>query len=130
MGYQVSNFIIGIKNAAAARRKTAVLPYSKMNKNIGAILVKEGFLENIKEETTGSKKALVATLKYDRRIPVLSGVKIISKPSLRVYVPAKNIFKIASGRDSKVILSTNKGIMTANKARKEKLGGEVLFSIS
>lgn len=128
--YQLSNFIIGIKNAAAAKRKTAVLPYSKVNKNIGEVLVKEGYLESIKEETSGNKKNLVAALKYDRRLPVLSNIAVISKPSLRVYAPAKNIFKIAGGRDSKVIVSTNKGIMSARRAIKEGLGGEILFRVS
>jgi len=129
MAYKVADFIIGIKNAAAARRAKAVLPYSSMNKNIGQVLVKEGFLESIKEEAIDNKKTLVATLKLYKRIPVIRGAKIISKPSLRVYSASKNIQEIRRRGKHKVILSTNKGVMESENALREGIGGEVLFLI-
>lgn len=129
MSYRVADFIIGIKNAAAARRATTVLPYSNINKNIGQVLVKEGFLESIKEEVVDNKKALVATLKFYKRVPVVRGAKVISKPSLRVYSASKNIQEIRRRGKHKVILSTNRGVMESANAMKEGIGGEVLFLI-
>src|SRR5258708_1864822 len=90
MNYIVSDFIIRIKNAAMAKRRKLSLPYSKMNKAIGNTLVKEGFLKDIKEEEVDGKKELIATVAYEKRIPIVTDVKIISKPSLRVYVKGGN----------------------------------------
>lgn len=129
MAYQVSNFIISIKNSAAARRKDVILSYSKINKNIAEVLIKEGFLSSIKEDVVDKNKVLVATLKYSKRVPVIRDVKVISKPSLRVYTDLKNINEIKRKGRYKVILSTNKGIMESREARKLGVGGEILFTI-
>ena len=91
MNHNVSDFIIRIKNAALAKRREVILPFSNINKEIGKVLVKEGFLENIKEEGEKSKKILKAIVRYEKRLPVLTDVVIISKPSLRVYEPARRI---------------------------------------
>ncbi len=69
MNHLVSDFIIRVKNSAIAKRKEVVLPYSKINKEIGRVLVKEGFLENIKEEEVEGKKQLRAVIRYQNRIP-------------------------------------------------------------
>lgn len=130
MSYKIADFITTIKNSAAARRKTAVLSYSKVNKNIGDVLVKEGFLVSIKEEEKDGKKTLVATLKFNKRMPAVRDVNIISKPSLRIYSSSKKIAEIKRRGRHKVIISTNKGIMEASSAQKEGVGGEVLFTIN
>ncbi len=130
MSYQVGNFIITIKNASASRRRTAVIPYSNVNRNIGQVLVKEGFLVSIKEDTVEKRRVLVATLKFTRRVPAIRDIKIISKPSLRIYTNTKNIAEIKRRGRHKVIISTSKGIMEAYTAQKEGLGGEVLFTIN
>ena len=129
MNYNVSDFIIRIKNATLARRKEVVLPFSNINKEIGKVLVKEGFLESIKEESEKGRKSLKAVVRYEKRIPVLTNVIIISKPSLRVYEPVKQVGAIERKGKKIVIMSTSKGILTGTEARKKGVGGEILFTI-
>lgn len=129
MNYLVSDFIIRIKNSALSKRKEVVLPFSNINREIGKVLVKEGFLDSIKELENEGKKELKANIKYENRIPVLTDVIIISKPSLRVYSSAKKIPEIEKRGRRKVIISTSQGVMTAVDAKKKGLGGEILFSI-
>lgn len=129
MNHLVSDFIIRIKNSAIAKRKDVVLPYSKINKEIGKVLVKEGFLEDLKEEVDKGKKSLRATIKYEKRIPVLTNVEVISKPSLRVYGNIKKINEIRKRGRRLVVVSTSKGLMTFEDAEKKGVGGEVLFAI-
>jgi len=129
MNHSVSDFIIRIKNATMARRKEVDLPYSNLNKEIGRVLQKEGFLSEFKELKDKNKKMLHATIAYEKRNPVLSDAVIISKPSLRVYSPSKDISKIERRGKHKVILTTSQGVMTGMEARKKGLGGEILFEI-
>src|SRR3972149_3644260 len=129
MNYLVADFIIRIKNSALSKRKEVILPFSNINKEIGKVLVKEGFLENIKEESKEGNRKLIAAIKYEKRIPVLTDVLVISKPSLRVYSTVKKIPEIEKRGRRKIIVSTNQGVMTSYDARKKGLGGEILFSI-
>lgn len=129
MNYLVSDFIIRIKNSALSKRKEVILPFSNINREIGKVLVKEGFLEGIKEFEKNGKKELKAIIKYENRIPVLTDVLIISKPSLRIYSSSKNISDIQRRGRRQVVVSTSQGIMTAFDARKKGLGGEILFSV-
>lgn len=129
MNYLVADFIIRIKNSALAKRKEVVLPFSNINREIGKVLVKEGFLDSIKELENEGKKELKANIKYENRIPVLTDIIIISKPSLRVYSSVKKIPEIEKRGRRKVIISTSQGVMTAVDAKKKGLGGEILFSI-
>lgn len=127
MNYHIADFAIKIKNAALARRRTVVMPYSRAIKEIGAILVKEGFLKDIKEQVRDDKKAFVATLTYEKRVPAVSNVAIVSKPSLRIYTSAKQIPKLRGSSLGIAILSTSQGYMTAKEAVKKGIGGEMLF---
>ncbi len=129
MNYLIADFIIRIKNSALSKRKEVALPFSNINKEIGKVLVKEGFLESIKEQSEKGKKSLTAIIRYERRIPVLTDVDVISKPSLRVYLPAKRILEIGKRGRKRVVVSTSQGVMTAMEANKKGLGGEVLFAI-
>jgi small subunit ribosomal protein S8 len=129
MNHSVSDFISRIKNAAMARRREVELPYSNMNKAIGQVLKKEGFLTEIKEVSDKNKKSLHAVIAYEKRNPVLSDISVISKPSLRVYKPSKNIWDIERRGKHKVVLTTSQGVMTGIEARKKGLGGEILFEI-
>ncbi len=124
-----SDFIIRIKNAAMARRKTVALPYSKRNKAIGIVLAKEEFIKEIKEDEVDGKKTLTATLLYKKRIPTLTGVSIISKPSLRIYVKTGHVKDVERKRMSTAIFSTSKGVMTGKEADKTGVGGELLFEV-
>ncbi len=129
MNHTVSDFVVRIKNATLARRKEVILPFSNINKEIGKVLVKEGFLEGIKEESEKGKKTLKAIIKYEKRTPVLTDVLIISKPSLRVYEGAKDTQAIERRGNKTIIMSTSKGVMTGKEARKKGVGGEILFTI-
>ena len=129
MNHTVSDFIIRIKNAALARRREILAPYTRITREIAKVLEKEGFLEEVKEQTVDKKKMLNIIIRYRNRIPVLTDVKIISKPSIRVYTPSKNIVQNQRKGMFTLVLSTNKGILTGHEAEKKNLGGEVLFKI-
>lgn len=129
MNHKVSDFVIRIKNAVLARRKKFSVPSSNLIKIIAATLVKAGFLDSVKENKADDKKVLEITLKYYRRIPSLTDVKIISKPSLRIYVTAKSLPEVYRRGKYTIILSTSNGVMTGKEAYKKKIGGELLFKI-
>jgi|SRR5579872_2039229 len=129
MNYLVADFMVRLKNAALARRRTALLPYSKLNKAIGQVLVKEGILGSLKEESTDNKKSLVATINFDKRVAVFTDVAIISKPSLRVYAPSDDRVGLVGRGLGITVVSTNQGVMTGRQALKKGIGGEVLFKI-
>ncbi len=130
MNHLVSDFIIRIKNASLARRKTVLLPYSRLTHEIGKTLVKEGFLKTIAEEKeNGAKRMLIAEIVYNRRIPAITNVYVVSKPSLRIYTSSKDINEKRGREKHMVILSTNKGILSDREAQKMGVGGEVLFTI-
>lgn len=129
MNHTVSDFVIRIKNAALARRREILVPYTRITKEIAKVLEKEGFLEEVKEQTVNKKKILKLRVRYKNRTPVLTDVKIISKPSIRVYTPSKNINTSQRKGMFIFILSTSKGILTGHEAEKKNLGGEVLFKI-
>lgn len=128
MNYTIGDFVIQLKNAALARKKELYVPYSNIQKAIGKVLVKEGFLEDVKEEVIEGKKLLYVKLRYQRRRPTVTDIALISKPSLRVYVGAGEIYK-KQGQAKTVVLSTNKGLITGREAIKNKVGGELLFKI-
>jgi small subunit ribosomal protein S8 len=128
MNYVVGNFIIQLKNASLAHKKDVVTIYSNINKAIANVLKKEGFLDEVKEETVDGKRVLSVHLRYQRRKPTITDVALVSKPSLRTYVGADEIMK-KQGRAAIAILSTNVGILTGKEAIKKGVGGELLFKI-
>lgn len=126
------DFIIRIKNSVGAQRREFVMPFSKLNLEIGKVLVKEGFLEEVKEVKEESKskiKMLKIKIAYDRRIPKFSGMSIISKPSLKKYVGSKKIRDIEKRGKRILVISTSQGVMTGREAQKKNLGGEILFAV-
>jgi small subunit ribosomal protein S8 len=126
--YHVGDYIIQIKNGYQSRKKQLVTPYSNINKAIGAVLVKEGFLAKVEESDINGKKTLTTYLRYENRKSALQGVKIISKPSVRVYIDLEGMSK-DKDRASTVIISTSNGILTGDQAKKKGVGGELLFRI-
>src|SRR6266480_285056 len=108
MNYTIGDFVIQLKNAALTRKKELVTPYANIKNAVAKVLIKESFLENVKTETVEGRKMLVVSLRYYRRKPALTDVKLISKPSLRVYVESKEIGK-KQNRSETSILSTNLG---------------------
>lgn len=129
MNHLVSDSITRIKNALMARRKEVRLPYSRLVKEIGNVLVKEKYLKNIKEEVEEEKKVLIATVQYERRIPVITDIAILSKPSLRLYADKAEIVRRERRGRHTVVLSTSKGVMTGKEAQKQGVGGELLFEV-
>lgn len=124
-----SDVLVRIKNASLAKRKEALIPYSNMNKKILDLLAKEGFIrKSIVEEKSG-RKNIRAIIRYEKRNPVINGINILSKPSLRVYRDKKGLSKIERRGNHVIFVSTNLGIMTGFEARKKGVGGEVLFEI-
>lgn len=124
-----SDVLVRIKNASLAKRKEAQIPFSNMNKKILDLLAKEGFIKSSKVEEKSGKKTLKATIRYERRNPIINGIKILSKPSLRIYKDRKGISEIERRGKHVVFVSTNLGIMTGYEAKKKGVGGEVLFEI-
>ncbi len=122
------DFVIQLKNGALARKKEIVTQYSNLDKAIAKVLIKEGFLDTVTEDTVDGKRQLTVTLRYQRRKPAINDVTLVSKPSLRVYLGSDEIAK-RQGRASIAILSTNAGVLTGKEAIKKGVGGELLFKI-
>ena len=125
----IADLLTRIRNALTAKHETVTVPTSKMKKAIVDILVDEGFVKSaeIVEKATGNE--IVITLKYGaKNEKVISNLKRISKPGLRVYCGYDNLPKVLGGLGI-AIISTSKGVMTDKVARTEKIGGEVLAYI-
>lgn len=129
MNHLVSDSIIRIKNAALARRKQAELPYSKLVKAIAEVLVKEGFLKQVKDDEVDGKKVLQAVIAYSSRSPVLTDISVVSKPSLRMYATTGLIRKRQQKGKHTFVVTTSKGVMTGREAMKLGIGGELLFEV-
>jgi small subunit ribosomal protein S8 len=115
-----------VRNASRARHTEVVVPASRTKREIARILKEEGFIADVREEQAGPAHMLRIELKYvDGKVPVVSGLKRISKPGLRVYARKTDIPRVLGGLGV-VIVSTSKGIMTGSQARQAELGGEIL----
>ncbi len=122
----IADMLTRIRNASALRHESVAMPYSKMKSEIARILKDQGYILGYVAEGEGAQKTLTLTLKYgpggER---VISGLKRISKPGLRVTVEADKLPHVLRGLGV-AIVSTSKGIVTDKDARKAHLGGEVL----
>jgi small subunit ribosomal protein S8 len=122
----IADMLTRIRNASQARHRELTLPSSRVKREIARILVDEGFVESFSTQQDGVQETLTVQLKYvEGRTPVVSGLKRISKPGLRVYARKTEIPRVLGGLGL-AILSTSHGIMTGSQARKLNLGGEVL----
>lgn len=117
-----------IKNAQAAGKETASISFSNLKYEIAKVLERENFIGKIEKKGRGEKRFVEITLKYEDKIPAISGIKIISKPGQRIYTPARKIRKVKGGYGI-AIISTSKGLMTEKEARRNKLGGEIICEI-
>ena len=122
----IANMITIIKNGYLARKRTVSVPHSRLKKEMAKKLQEAGYIESFTEGK--DKRSFEMNLLYKDGEPAVHEVKIISKPSLRIYSPAAKIPRILRGR-GEVLVSTTKGIMTGNEARKAKTGGELLLKI-
>lgn len=124
----IADMLVSIKNAQTVKKETVKIPFSKIKFEIAKILQKEGYIDKVEEKGRG-KKFLIIYLKYDEnKKPAITGVKKISKPGQRVYKGYQEIKKIKGGYGLAVI-STSKGLMSDKEAKKQKIGGEVIFEI-
>jgi small subunit ribosomal protein S8 len=122
----IADMLTRVRNASRARHTEVLVPASRTKREIAKILVNEGFIAEFSEEQAGPGRVLRLTLRYvDGKVPVVSGLKRVSKPGLRVYAAKTDIPRVLGGLGI-VIVSTNRGIMTGAQARKAQLGGEVL----
>jgi small subunit ribosomal protein S8 len=122
----IADMLTRIRNASAARHRELMLPSSRVKREIARILTEEGFIDGYSTSQDGIQEMLSLQLKYvEGRTPVVSGLKRISKPGLRVYARKTEIPRVLGGLGMS-ILSTSRGIMTGSQARKLNLGGEVL----
>lgn len=125
----IADMLTRIRNAVAMKYKTVEVLSSKMSKEIANILTNEGYIDGFEEKSEGAAKLLTLNLKYgEKKERVITGLKRISKPGLRVYVKADEVPRVLNGLGI-AIVSTSKGVMTDKEARKENLGGEVLCYI-
>ena len=122
----IADMLTRIRNANQMRYKEVEVPASKMKLEIARILKEEGFVADYKVKKNNVQNIIVLSLKYgDKKERVITGLKRISKPGLRVYVKAENMPNVLNGLGI-AIVSTSKGVMTGKDAKKESLGGEVL----
>ncbi len=124
----IADMLIKIKNAGIVKRETVSFPYSKIKMAILETLLKSNFIKAVSKKGKKIVKTLEVTLSYDGNFPKISEVKRISKTSKRVYIKSEDIHSVRNGFGI-MILSTNKGIMTGEMAKKEKVGGEVICKI-
>ena len=125
----IADMLTRIRNANQMRYEEVKVPASNIKKEIARILKEEGFINDYKIDSDNAQGTIILTLKYtDKKESVITGLKRISKPGLRVYAKSDEIPKVLNGLGI-AIISTSKGIMTDKEARKENIGGEVLAYI-
>ena len=122
----IADMLTRIRNALIVKHDTVEVPSSVMKRAIADILLSEGYIKGYTINEEGVEPMMTITLKYGtNRQRVITGLKRISKPGLRVYTRKDNIPKVLNGLGI-AIISTSKGIMTDREARKQGVGGEVL----
>jgi len=121
----IADMLTRIRNAGTAGHATCEVPASNVKKAIAKILLDEGYISKVDVIADEHQGKIKITLKYAAKKPVISGIKRISKPGLRVYADNENLPKVLGGLGI-AIVSTSHGIMTDKTARKEGVGGEVL----
>ena len=125
----IADMLTRIRNAGSAKHETVDVPASKMKKAIAEILLEEGYIRSFQLIDDGTQGIIRITLKYlPNKEKVISGLKRVSKPGLRIYAGAEELPRVLKGLGIAVI-STSKGVMTDKKARSQNIGGEVLAFI-
>lgn len=130
MSDPIADMLTRIRNANTAKHDVVEVPASKMKKAISEILLNEGYIKGFEVKEDGIKSTIRITLKYgkDKNEKIISGIKKISKPGLRVYADTDNLPRVLGGLGT-AIISTNKGVITDKEARKLNVGGEVIAFI-
>ena len=122
----IADMLTRIRNANSAKHDTVDIPASNMKKAIAAILLDEGYIKNFQVQEDGKQGVIHIVLKYgENKTPVITGLRRVSKPGLRIYTNCEDMPKVMKGLGIS-ILSTSKGVMTGKQAKTERVGGEVL----
>lgn len=125
----IADLLTRIRNANSAKHDTVEIPASNLKKDICQILVDEGYIKSFTVIEDGKQGIIKINLKYtENKTPVISGLKRVSKPGLRIYSNVEDMPKVMKGLGI-AIISTSKGVMTDRQARKEHVGGEVMAYI-
>jgi len=125
----IADMLTRVRNATAARKATVDVPWSRHKEEIARVLVQEGYLAGAAAVEAEPRRVLRIDLRYDnRRRPVITGIRRVSRPSLRVYVGTDEIPAVRGGLGINV-LSTPKGVLVDRDARREKVGGEVICTV-
>ena len=125
----IADLLTRIRNATGARKASVDVPWSRQKEAIARVLVEEGYLEGVTVVDELPRRVLRVDLRYDpQRRSVITGIRRVSRPSLRVYVGVKDISAVRRGLGVNV-LSTSKGIMVDRAARRENVGGEVICTV-
>jgi small subunit ribosomal protein S8 len=125
---QISEMLCSIMNAQAVLKASITVPFSNLKYEMAKILENEGLVDKIEKKGKKTKKTLDIGLKYNDNVPVISGLKRISKPGQRIYAKYTELKVVKSGYGFSII-STSKGLLTNKDARRQKLGGEVICEV-
>ena len=131
----ITDMLNRIRNAQAVLKETVIIPFSNLKYEVGKILEKEKYIKKIEKKGRKERRLIEIHLKYvaeeqnrQNKVPAIAGLKRVSKPGQRIYTDSKNI-RMVRGGYGMAIVSTSKGLMTDNEARKQKLGGEIICQI-
>ncbi len=125
----ISDMLTRIRNGLLARKAEVVLPYSNFKHSLAKVLLAEGYIKKVEMKEVEGFKHLALELKYDQAgMPVISGIKRVSKPGQRIYSTRTEIPKVMGGIGT-TIVSTSKGLMTDKEARQAKVGGEIVCQV-
>ena len=122
------NMLTRIRNSRMAGKRRLKVPFARLDYEIAEALVKKGYLDSAEKKGRSVKKIIDISLKYEGEEPKISGIKLVSLPSKRVYSGYKGLHPSKQGYGD-YFMTTPQGIMTGKEARKAKVGGEVLFEI-
>jgi len=120
----ISDLLTRIRNAGMARHAKVIIPHSKLKASVAAVLKQEGYVADVTVEGT-TIKSIVVALKYEAKRPVIVGLRQISTPGLRRYVRSTEIPRVLGGMGV-AIVSTSRGVMSGQEAKKQNLGGELV----
>lgn len=124
----IADMLTSIRNAQAVLKETVKIPFSKFKFELAKVLEKNGFVKKVEKKGRGIKRIIEIKLKYEDKIPVISGLKKISKPGQRIYAGVTEIKPVRSGYGISII-STSKGLMTDKEVRRQNIGGEVICKV-
>jgi len=125
----IADMLTRVRNASRARHTVVEMPLSRLKLDIAEVLRSEGYIQGFSVHGDGVQRTLRIELRYvGKKEPVLSGLKRVSRPGLRVYRPADRLPRVFGGLGT-AIISTSRGVMSGREARRQHVGGEVLAEV-